>query len=162
MSEDSDAAENNANQLLNLKSVKDDKDIDDNLSDNKLLKIIVKTNQLMSMALTPFIDNIDLADTKFFDRARNVALTYFDYLYTRRVLKLYTEAHEIKTEFNDDLKVLIKSITAEPGKATRSKIASAGIKYESRLLRNIPGMTDEFGNIIEEFGSNVRRQDRQF
>ena len=75
-----DSAHNNENKFITLAYIKSEKDIDDDLEDSKLLTMIADTNYVMTDLLTPVIDLINTSNTKFFDKARSVALMYFDYL----------------------------------------------------------------------------------
>jgi len=152
-----DVSHNNENQFLTLAYIKSEKEIDDDLEDDKLQTIIADANYTMTDLLTPVIDLIDTSNTKFFDKARSVTLLYFDYLYTRKILKLYTEAHEMEVEFTKRAKTFLDAIKAQPSKAERSQVISVGISAESRLLKNIPNTTDEFGNLLDEFGTDNRR-----
>lgn len=152
-----DSAHNLENKFLTLAYIKSEKDIDDDLEDDKLQTIITDANYVMTDLLTPVIDLIDTSNTKFFDKARSVTLMYFDYLYTRKILKLYTEAHEIEVEFTKRAKTFLDAIKAQPSKAERSQVISVGIPADSRLTKNVANTTDEFGNLLDEFGSNNRR-----
>lgn len=152
-----DSAHNNENQFLTLNFIKSVKDFDDNLEDSKLLAIIADANYTMTDLLTPVIDLIDTSNTKFFDKAQSVTLMYFDYLYTRKILKLYTEAHEMEVEFTKRAKTFLDAIKAQPSKAERSQVISVGISAESRLTKNVNKTTDEFGNLLDEFGTDNRR-----
>ena len=131
-------------QFLDLTYVKAELDLDDDL-DSQLLQIIQTSNRQMSLSLLPVLDTTELAGTGFWEDAKTTAFLNFRALFAKRINHNDEDYKSYKEEYKENLKVLINAIKAQPEKATRTKLAYGSASYGSRLLKNIPGMTDDNG-----------------
>jgi len=146
MSEISSSEEHNFNQILTNEFISAVKEIE--ITD-EVLTLIGNANNEISKILRPYIDNIILDKTGFFQDARDTAFLHFRSFYESDVLNLLEKSKLSYDRYKDSKKTLIESIKAQPSEAKRSVKASASVSVSSNLLNNIQGVTDERGNFFD-------------
>ena len=137
-------------QFLDLAYVKAELNMDgDDDLDSQLLQIVQTSNRQMSLSLLPVLDVAELAGTGFWEDAKTTAFLNFRALFEKRMNRNDEDYKSYKEEYKENLTVLINAIKAQPEKATRTRLAHASASYRSRLLKNIPGMTDDNGSYLD-------------
>lgn len=140
--------EHNSNQFLTQNYVIEQKGLTSEEFTPQILRLVKEANRKVVLAITPIQDDIILDGTKFFLDAQDAAYLYFDSEYHRTILKLDTEAKDIFAKYKESKELLIRALRAQPMTAKRSVQATSSCAYSSRLLSNIPGITDQDQNIL--------------
>ena len=147
--EEKEIAKNETQEFLTLDDVKNELKLSDDKLSDQIDNLIDIANRQITLALLPVVDNIKLLGTGFWEDAATIAMLYFRSLFERRINHNDDEYKSYREEYKDTLKILIGAIKAQPEKSTRTKTAHATASYQSRLLKNIPGMTNDNGAFFD-------------
>jgi len=144
----SSTTEHNSNQFLTVQYVTSQKGLTTEQFTEQILRIIKDSNRKIVLSLVPIKDDIILDGTVFFPDAQNVAMVYFDSEYERLILKDFDSSEITFKKYKEERNLLIAAIKAQPKESKRNIQATASCSYKSRLLSNIPGITDKDQNLI--------------
>lgn len=143
-------AEVETQEFLSLSNVIESLALTDT-AEERLLPMIQQANRQVSLLLVPVLDIRKLDDTEYWQDAMNLAMLYFQALFERRINHNHDEGNNYHKEYMQNLKTLVAAIKADPDRSKRTVLAYAGADTNTRLLRNIPSMTDRYGRYRDRY-----------
>lgn len=121
--------------------------IANNSEDALLLEIESKVNALMDTDLRPYADSLPYADASITDDIRACANTRAMIRWHRRKMH-WEDAKNLKEEYKEDWDGVVAKLKAIPSNRLKPVAVSGSFASDSTLLKNVPGMTDAYGNTL--------------
>lgn len=131
----------NTNQFITLDDVKAEFGFTDTQDDQTLLTIVVASNDELKKRVVAVVDSVEAIEgTKFFQRARDVAMVFAEAEIRRKVNQLYQESDTIMQRFLSMVETLQGDMRAIAPVRSSRQVVTRTVPFEDDYFaeRHVP------------------------